>query len=106
MAVRDSDSAEVTIHAGYFTIADDLQGGDSRTWVYTVLQSIRATIAGTASREESSYSIGGRALSVRTVSELLELERDFAKRWKQEQDDLKRAAGKTVSSRVLISMRA
>jgi hypothetical protein len=106
--VRDSDSEEVTVDTGFVTIQPDMGAapGDTRTWVARVLAAIRATIEGTASKEQSGYSIGGRSLSLRTPGELLELEREFHKRWKQEQAEINRAAGRTAVSRVLIKMSA
>jgi len=50
-----------------------------------VLDKVRATIKGTASREEKQYQIGGRSLEVRSVAELLDLETVYAGRVKAEQ---------------------
>ena len=106
--VRDSDSEEVTVDRGSVTIQPDMGAapGDTRSWVLRVLTAIRATIEGTASKEQSGYSIGGRSLSLRTPGELLELEREFHKRLKQEQAEINRAAGRTAASRVLVKMGA
>jgi hypothetical protein len=58
---------------------------DFRSQNQRVLDAIRKTIEGTASREEQHYQIGGRSLQVRTVKELLDLEGTFAARVKREQ---------------------
>jgi hypothetical protein len=106
--VRDSDAEEVTVDRGFLSIHADLGSspGDARSWVYTVLQNVRATIQGTATEKQSSYSIGGRALSLRTPEELLDLEREFARRWKEEKAEADRKAGRSTNSRVLIQMGA
>lgn len=103
---RDSDNEQVVVDEGYFTVLADLSTGDARSWVYKVLSAIQATILGTASREESSYSVGGRALAARTPGELLELEKEFLTRWNQEKAAQDRKAGRAIKSRVLVKMRA
>ena len=106
--VRDSDSEEVTVDTGHITIKPEVGAPDGTTtsWVYQVLSAIRATILGTASNEQSSYSIGGRALSRRTPGELLELEREFSKRWEAEKAAINRKAGRSTPGRVLVKMSA
>lgn len=106
--VRDSDSEEVTVDKGYLVINHDFGGspGDARSWTYRVLMAVRATLEGTASREMSSYTIGGKALSARSTTELLELEQEFSRRWRDEKKDIDRKAGRSVSGRVLVGMSA
>lgn len=108
VVIRDSDSEEVTVDRGFTTVEPDLGAspGDTRSWVYRVLVAVRATIEGTASREMASYTVGGRALSARTPTELLELEREFSRRWRDEKRDIDRKAGRSAGSRVLVGMSA
>lgn len=108
VVVRDSDSEEVTVDRGHVTVEPDLGAspGDTRSWVYRVLVAIRATIEGTASKEQAGYSIGGRSLSLRSPTELLELEREFSRRWRDEKRDIDRKAGRAAGSRVLVKMSA
>ncbi len=104
VVVRDSDSEEVVVDQGFITIKPDLGAspGDTRSWVYKVLTAIRATIEGTASKEQSGYSIGGRSLSLRTPGELLELEREFSKRWNQEKAKANIAAGRMSGANTVL----
>lgn len=106
--VRDSDSEEVAVDHGFVTIKPDMGAspGDTRSWAYRVLVAIRATIEGTASKEQAAYSIGGRSLSLRTPAELLELEREFGKRWDREKNEIDRKAGRASGNRVLVKMSA
>lgn len=108
IAVRDSDSEEVTVDRGFVTIVPDLGDtpGNTSSWVYRTLVAIRANLEGTASREDASYSIGGRSLARRTVDELLTLEREFAKRWEAEKAAINRKAGRKKGGRVLAKLSA
>lgn len=104
---RDSDDEQALVDQGIVKILPDITGaGATSSWVYRVLTAIRATIEGTASKEQSAYSIGGRSLSLRSVAELLELEKDFARRWRDEKNAIDRNAGRTSGSRVLVKMSA
>lgn len=107
IVVRDSDDEQVLVDQGMVKILPDVAtAGATASWVYRVLSAIRATIEGTASKEQSAYSIGGRSLSLRSVAELLELEKEFAKRWREEKNAIDRNAGRTSGSRVLVKMSA
>jgi hypothetical protein len=57
---------------------------DGRSQVKRTLDAIRACLEKTASREEMEYQINGRMLRFRTPKELLDLEREFARRYEQE----------------------
>jgi len=104
---RDSDGEKVQVDQGLLTIQPDLiASGESYSWVYQVLIAIRATLKKTASKEQSSYSIGGRSLSNRTPLELLEMEKEFTDRWRREQSDIEKNAGRRFSRRVLVKMGA
>lgn len=106
--VRDSDSEEITIEQGHVTIRAEYGAnpGTTRSWVYETLAAIRLNLKGTASKEQAAYSIGGRSLSLRTPAELLDLEREFSKRWRLEKQSSDRAAGRIAVGRVLVKMSA
>lgn len=107
--IRDSDAEELVVDRGYVELIADFgdQATDARSWVYRTLQNIRATIEGSATKEQASYSIGGRSLARRSYQELLELEKEFSARWKQEQDKLNREQGRNGSQkRIYIKMGA
>lgn len=106
--VRVSDSEEITVDTGLVAITPDLDGDavNAASWVYEVLTAIRATIKGTASEKQAAYSIGGRSLSLRSLTELLDLEREFSKRWDREKAEIERKAGRATRNRVLVTMGA
>lgn len=107
IVTRDSDGEQVQVDQGLVTILPDLAtDAATSSWVYKTLQAIRATLQGTASKEEASYSIGGRSLSRRSIPELMDLEREFAKRWRDERNAIDRKAGRVSGSRVLVKMSA
>ncbi|MCK9563505.1 MAG: hypothetical protein M0R02_12395 [Bacteroidales bacterium] len=104
VVVRDVDSAEVVVDTGFLDVlAKAVTGTDTSSWVYQVLTAIRETIAGQASKATASYTIKGRTLQSRTLTELLELEREFSKRWQAEQ---RKAGGNVAKRRTLIGMSA
>lgn len=99
IVTRDSDGEQVQVDQGFVKILADVSGAaTTASWVYRVLAAIRATIEGTASKEQSAYSIGGRSLSLRSVAELLELEKDFARRWATEIAKTNQAAGRSTAT--------
>lgn len=106
--VRDSDSEEIPLSDGLVKMTADLGStpGNTASWVYRVLSAVRATIEGTATQEQASYAIAGRSLARRTPAELLELERDFAKRWAAERAEMRRKSGRPGKPRVLVTMGA
>jgi hypothetical protein len=106
--IRDSDDEEVTVDSGMTHVAPNFgdEPGDTRSHTYKVLMAIRACIEGSATREDESYTIAGRSLARRSLKDLMELEQSYMKRYQQEQDQLARDAGKSVSRRVLIKMSA
>jgi hypothetical protein len=104
---RDSDGEQVQVDAGLVVITPDLaQPGVASSWVYQVLTAIRATLKNTASKEQAAYSIGGRSLSMRSIPELMEMEKEFADRWRRERQDAERKAGRAAGNRVLVKMSA
>jgi hypothetical protein len=108
IVVRDSDEEEVTVDQGHVEIHPALgaTAGTQQSWVYQTLAAIRAVLKETASKEQSEYSIAGRSLVRRTPGELLELEREFTKRWETEKAGVERKAGRSAGSRVLAKMGA
>lgn len=106
--VRDSDSEEVTVDTGFLTIKPDLGAspGDTRSYVYQVLAAVRATILSSATQSQKRIVVNGRELESRNYSELLDLEREFSQRWRDEQRDIDRKAGRAAGSRVLVKMSA
>lgn len=108
VVVRDSDSEEVTVDTGFVTVRADIGAvpGDTRSWVFQVLTAIRANLLQSASKSQMRMVIGGRELESRNYSELLELEREFGRRWEREKNEIDRNAGRSSGSRVLVKMSA
>lgn len=105
VVVRDSDSAEVVVDRGFLKVIAALSGGEASSWVFKVLTAIRATLQGTASKEQQEYQIGGRTIISRPIGDLLMLEKEFSKRWNREQADADRQRGRR-GRRVLVGMSA
>jgi len=104
--VRDSDNAEVVVDTGLLTVLPAVSGGvDTSSWVYQVLTAIRATLKGTASKEQQEFEIAGRRIVSRSINELLDLEKEFARRWRQERQEIDRKNGRK-GRRVLVGMSA
>lgn len=108
MVTRSSDGETVTVDSNMVAVSPNLSGspGDTRTWVARTLDAIRATLEGTASKEQASYEIGGRSISLRSIEDLLALEKEFAARYDQEQKAADLKAGRSVNNRVLVGMSA
>lgn len=96
---RKSDDAEVTVDRGVVEVS----GGVA--WTYQVLCKIKATILGTASRDDAAYSIQGRSLSRRSPAELQELHDIYERRWKEQKRKIDNANGRATSNRILARMR-
>ena len=101
---RDSDNVKLKVDEGFSTVRAEAGADVSHT--YTVLTAIRATLEGTASREQSRIEIGGRVLEQRPITELLALEKEYTKRWQRERAAVERRAGRPAKSRVLVTMGA
>lgn len=101
---RDSDSAEITIDE--FDIDIKSKSGDMRSHALKVLDAINATIEKTATKEQASYSVAGRSLSRRSITELLELKSVYERKVARENRARDRARGKAKSRNVLITMKA
>lgn len=101
IVTQASDGATAVVDHGYLEVTSTADASHT----LKVLKAIRATIEGTATREEANYSIGGRSLVLRSLSELTELEALYSRRWRQEQAAANRQSGRPVS-RVLVKMGA
>lgn len=107
--IRDSDSEELVVGRGNMELLADFgsQTGDSRSWVFITLQSIRAVIARSATTDQASMSIAGRSLSRRSLAELVDMEQEFSQRWKNERAKTDRENGrKAKQNRVYLKMGA
>lgn len=102
IVTRLSDSETAVVDYGYLEVTSTADAGHT----LKVLKAIRATIEGTATREEANYAIGGRSLVLRSLSELTELEAMYSRRWRQEQAAADRRAGRATGGRVLVKMGA
>lgn len=72
-----------------------LGGGiDTRSEIKKALDAIDAVLANTASKEQSSYSIGGRSLSRRSPEELIVLRSHFGRLYAKEKQELRISQGK------------
>lgn len=98
---RTSDSKTAVVDRGFFEVT----ASSTASHTLKVLQAIRATIEGTASEDQSRIEIAGRVLERRSISELLALEKEYAKRWQGEQAAALRASGRKTSQ-TLIGLRA
>ena len=84
VVVRISDSEDVLVDSGYMEFTPNASVSDTRSHNYITLQNIRATIQGTATKDQASYSVAGRSLSRRSIDELLKLEETYLRRWTNE----------------------
>jgi hypothetical protein len=101
---RDSDSAKLTIASGYIKLI--ASSGDVRSHERKVLDAINATIEKTATKEQQSYSIAGRSISRRSVTELLELRKEYERLVQKETNEVLRKQGRAKSNSVLIKLGA
>ncbi|MBU1864263.1 MAG: hypothetical protein KKH94_11410 [Candidatus Omnitrophica bacterium] len=60
------------------------KGIDTRSETKKALDSIDAVLAGTATKEQASYTIAGRSITLRTVEELTKLRAHFARLYAKE----------------------
>ena len=100
---RTSDSAKVRVSTGYWEVFADLAAGpvDNRSHAQTVLDSVEAVIEGTATKEQSSWSIAGRALSLRTYEELRQIRSDYRAEVKAERQSELQKQGKGGTNKIL-----
>lgn len=105
--IRDADSEEVVVDSGYWELQPNLdEAVDTRSHNYITLMAIRAVIEQTATKEQASYSVAGRSLSRRNLEELMELEREYLRRWQNEKKEKRRQSGRKIGNRVLAKLSA
>ncbi len=100
---RTSDSARVNVASGYWQIKHNLANGplDSRSHAKIVLDAVNSVIEGTATKEQSSMSIAGRSLALRTYEELRQMRSDYRSEVAQERDTEMRKQGTGGSNKIL-----
>lgn len=105
--IRVSLAGDVkTIDAGQVTIlptVDSLTNYDGRSHVKRTLDAIESLIEGKASKDVSSYSIGGRALSRMSIEELLKWQSVYQSKYNKELAEENRKNGKASGNRILAS---
>jgi len=94
----------VTVQAGLH-LATHATGYDSRSHAVKVLEALRATIEGKASKDMLSLSIAGRSISVMGPDEITTWETYYVKKVARELAAERRAQGKPSRSRVGIGFR-
>jgi hypothetical protein len=97
---QTSSGNKIVVDEGFANIAPGT-GQEHRSHNLIVLQAIRATIEKTATKEQQSYSIEGRALSRRTIEELTTLEQLYTRKWEAEKARLDRKNGKKAKSSLI-----
>jgi len=103
--IRISDSNRITIDRGTVdVIADlDINSSDPRTHHEIMLSKIQGLLEGKADQDVSSYSIAGRSLTKMSFQELIDAEKYFAEKVRQETARLEaknhRDTGATVKVR-------
>ena len=96
-AVATNGVERITWYGGRVEVAPDpttATATDPRSHAEKVLEAIRAVIEGRATKDQESYSINGRSLSRTPLSDLLELEREYARRVARERRARDREAGR------------
>lgn len=104
--VRNSDSERVKVDQGRATLVRNLEGNtsDTRSDNYKALEAIKAVLAGTATREQSSYTIAGRAITLRPVSELIDLKNYYQNEVNKELAIERRKTGKSKTGLIRVFM--
>lgn len=106
------DDTKQTIDSGRVTVLPSFEeqdtGYDGRTHTEKVLEAIRATIEGRASKAESSWSVdtpdGSRTVGLLTPAELMRMERVYEARLAREKQEAATAKG-FGASRLLVRLR-
>lgn len=86
--VATKTTTRYTIAVGRLTCTDNVAGRsalyDNRSHVKKVLDAIEAVIEGRASRQDQSYNIGGRALSLTPIPDLIKLRAVYLREYEGE----------------------
>lgn len=96
-----------TADSGYVNILPDFNSEttyDFRSHVKIVLDAIRANLQGTASKKQQSMSVDGWSLSRFSLRELSDLEKEYSRRWDDEQRNTAVANGQNPGGRVQIKL--
>ena len=98
--VWDGGTDQFTIEKGRFTVEPDLSadtvGVDRRSYAEIALENIEAVLKGKASKDQTSYSLNGRALSRYSPAELNEWRASLKSEVRTErQAERRRAGGKS-----------
>jgi len=85
--IRTSDSERVTVDSGVWEVRAnrDAATTDPRTHARITLEAIEAVIEGRATKDQLSYSIAGRSLSLTPVADLLLLRSTYQAEVKQQE---------------------
>lgn len=102
--IRISDSNRITIDRGtFYAIADlDQNSSDPRTHHEIMLQKIQNLLEGKADADVSSYSIAGRSLTKLSFQELIDAEKYFAEKVRQEVARLDAKNGRNTGATVKV----
>jgi hypothetical protein len=100
---RVSDDARIRVSTGYWEVFPDLTAGpiDNRSHAQIVLDAVEAVIEGTATKEQSSWSIAGRSLSLRTYEELRQIRADYMSEVNRERKEELQKQGKGGTNKIL-----
>jgi hypothetical protein len=98
-----SDSAKVGVARGYWDVLPDLTTGptDNRSHARKVLDAVEAVIEGSATKEQSSISIAGRSLALRTYDELRQIRIDYRAEVESERQSELQKQGKGSTTKIL-----
>lgn len=100
---RTSDGARVRVASGYWLIKPNLAAGsmDTRSHAKIVLDAVEAVIEGTATKHQSSMSIAGRSLELRTYEELKMMRSDYRAEVRKERQSELQKQGKGGTNKIL-----
>lgn len=100
---KTADGARVLIASGYWEILPNISSGpiDTRSHAKIVLDAVEAVIEGSATKEQSSISIAGRALSLRTYDELRQMRTDYRTEVESERQSELKKQGKGSTNKIL-----
>lgn len=77
-------------------------GYDARGHIEKVLEALKATIEGKASKDQSAYTIGNRSISRLSPEELIKWKKHYEQLYKQEVTASKIAKGEVPGNRVMV----
>lgn len=100
---RTSDSQRVVVDSGTFTVIANRSAStaDPRSHVKIVLDAIKATIEGRATKDQMAYSINGRSLSLTSVADLILLRDTYQLEYNRELDAERIRNGLKTKNKIL-----